>query len=204
MNQDKFTSPSPAEVVRLIRENPLAWLVSGSGADFCATLLPLRPITDAEARVQMLLGHFARSNRHVELLKRDPHAAVLFLGPQGFISPSWMSDRTQAPTWNYASAQFRIEVQFCDESGLDEILRDLIDAMEEGRPHAWNAAEMGERYRLLARRIIGFRARVLSSSAKFKLGQDERDDVFADICRALDAEDQQPLLEWMKRCNPTR
>jgi len=202
--EDRFAPPSPADVVRLIEENPLAWIVSIGAGDFCATLLPLRAITGAHDRVEKLVGHCARTNRLVEVLRRDPRAAILFLGPQGYISPSWMRDRTQAPTWNYASVQFLVEVEFCEDSALDDMLSDLVGAMEAGRPRAWSPAEMGERYRQLARRIIGFHAPVRSSRAKFKLGQDERDDVFADITRALEEQGPRELLQWMERCNPGR
>jgi hypothetical protein len=39
---------------------------------------------------------------------------------------------------------------------------------------------------------------------KFKLGQDERDDVYADIAAALTRDRQNELLDWMDRSNPNR
>jgi len=61
---------------------------------------------------------------------------------------------------------------------------------------------MGLRYQSLAQRVIGFRANVRAIRAKFKLGQDERDDVFRDIVAGLgQSSDQDALLEWMKLFN---
>jgi len=202
---DKFAPPSEAEVVRLILENPLAWIVSCGAGDFSATLLPLRAVTDAQGGLERLVGHFARSNGHVELLQRDPRAVILFLGPHGYISPSWMHDRTWAPTWNYASAQFMVDIEFFDDTDkLDGLLRELVGAMEHGRPRAWSPDEMGERYRNLSRHVIGFNARIRARRARFKLGQDERDDVYADITAALAKGDERELLDWMIRCNSGR
>lgn len=202
---DKFAPRSDAEVVRLILENPLAWIVSCGADDFCATLLPLRPVTDARSRLERLVGHFARSNAHVEVLQRDPRAVILFLGPNGYISPSWIHDRTWAPTWNYASAQFATDIEFFDDEGrLDGLLREMAGAMERGRPHAWSPDEMGERYRSLARRVIGFDARIRERRVKLKLGQDERDPVFRDITVGLRDAGRQDLLRWMKALNPGR
>jgi len=149
------------------------------------------------------LGHFARSNDHVAFLKRIPRAAMLVLGPHGYISPSWMNDRTQAPTWNYASAQFLVEVEFFeDPQQIEAHLHDLVAAMEAGRPRRWSVEEMGRRYQSLSQRVIGFRANVRAIRAKFKLGQDERDDVFRDIIADLEqSSEQDELLEWMQQFN---
>lgn len=63
---------------------------------------------------------------------------------------------------------------------------------------------MGARYDKLVTGIVGFEARILSTRSCFKLGQDERDDVFADILRALDIKDQAPLATWMRRFGESR
>ncbi len=66
---------------------------------------------------------------------------------------------------------------------------------------AWSAAEMGERYEIFANRIVAFRANIVQRRVKLKLGQDERDDVYADICTAMDAGGNPDLSSWMRRAN---
>ena len=46
---------------------------------------------------------------------------------------------------------------------------------------------------------VGFRARSLATQAVFKLGQDERDDTFADILAGLEATGMGELGDWMAR-----
>lgn len=203
-HSDRFAPASEAEVIRLIHESPLAWVITMTGADFRATALPLRPIVGDDSSLSAFLGHFAQSNDHHRLLRDHPRALLLFMGVNGYVSPSRMRDRTQAPTWNYASAQFLVDVEFIDDApGRDAVLEDLVSAMEEGRENAWRAAEMGARYALLASRIVAFRANIVQRRVKFKLGQDERDDVYADICTAMDAGNPE-LSAWMRRANTHR
>lgn len=198
MSYEKYAPRSDADIHRLVREQPLAWVVSGLGDEVRATPLPIRPHFGPDGRLEQLLGHFARSNPQLEGLRRDPRAMILFLGPNGYISPSWMADRSQAPTWNYASAQFLVELELADDpDSVAFLLRDLIGAMESGRPKAWSVEEMGERYKSLSRGVVGFRARILEVRARFKLGQDERDDVFADIMAGLEATGATELRDWM-------
>jgi predicted FMN-binding regulatory protein PaiB len=121
------------------------------------------------------------------------------------VSPSWFADRTQAPTWNYATANVGVRIEFLDTpEDLDRIVRDLVDAMERGRERHWSVDEMHARYALLLQRIIPFRATVLDIRAKFKLGQDERDDTFPEIMRGLTAGSNTALIAMMRDFNSQR
>lgn len=205
MTSPSFAPRSDKDVLQLVLENPLAWVVSHEAEGFRATLLPLRPMTDAQARITSFTGHFARSNDHVAPLQRSARAVLLFLGPHGYISPSWMRERTWVPTWNYAAAQFVVDLEFFEDPlAIETHLRDLVDTMEAGRPHPWNVTEAGKRYATLARHVIGFQARVHSARTKFKLGQDERDEVFRDITVALARSGEDELSRWMDLFNSNR
>jgi transcriptional regulator len=202
---DVFAPESDEQVLRLVQSHPLAWVVSREAESFRATPLPLRPRVGASGRIEALEGHFPRSHPQRAALERDPRALLLFTGPQGYISPSWVSDRTWAPTWNYAVVQFLVTVAFDETPArLDAHLADLVAAMESGRPGAWQLSEMGARYEALKPRIIPFEAKVLEQRARFKLGQDERDSIFADHTAALSRLGSDELLAWMRELNPGR
>jgi transcriptional regulator len=193
-----FQPRSDEDILRLLREQPFGWLISGQGESFRASAIPFRPRADPTGRLVSLWGHLARSNPQVESLRRDPHAQILILGSNGYVSPSWMTDRTQAPTWNYASVQLLTHIELMEDgAALERVLRDLIGAMEAGRPNAWSIEDMGARYERLAGRIVAFQANIVEMRPKFKLGQDERRDVFADILKGLDATGADDLRRWM-------
>jgi transcriptional regulator len=201
-----FAAREPGDVAFLARAHPLAWVVSLGSEGLLATPLPLLAHTDADGRLAALEGHYARSNPQVTALRADPRALLLWMGPQGYVSPSWMADRTQAPTWNYASAQCRVRIHFDDDpDALRAHLESLVAAHEAGRPRPWRPEEMGARYDTLAARIVSFRAEPTQVDARFKLGQDERHDVYADILQGLQRPGGAPALcDWMRRFNPGR
>jgi len=201
-----FAARQPGDVADLARAHPLAWVVSTGADGLLATPLPLLVHTGGDGGIAALEGHFARSNPQVAALQADPRALLLWMGPQGYVSPSWMADRTQAPTWNYASAQCRVRISFNDDAeALRAHLQALVAAHEAGRAEPWRPEEMGARYATLAARIIGFRAEPTRLGERFKLGQDERADVYADILHGLQHQGGgQALCDWMRRFNPGR
>ena len=180
-------------------------IVTASEGGLSATPLPLRPVVDADGRIAKLRGHFARSNPHVESLRRTPRSLLLFLGPHGYISSSWLADRTRTPTWNYARVQYLVDIELVEDAEqTDALMRDLVEAMESGRPNAWQLEEMGPRYQRLVSGVIGFHAHIVERRTKFKLGQDERDSEYADIVAALTQGGNDTLLAWMQRSNAGR
>ncbi|HET8613112.1 MAG TPA: FMN-binding negative transcriptional regulator [Sphingomonas sp.] len=181
------------DVLRLITDYPLAWVVSMGAAGGGATPLPLLAETDAEGRIEALLGHFARSNPQVALLERQPEAMILFQGPQGYIPPRLVSNPIWGPTWNYVVARFDVEVRFVPEE-TDAAVEKLAAALERDRPEPWTPERMGARRAELAKRIIAFRARVIAAHPRFKLGQDEATQTFDEIVTGLD---DATLAAWM-------
>ncbi|MDB5465090.1 MAG: FMN-binding negative transcriptional regulator [Phenylobacterium sp.] len=195
-----FAPRDDSDVEALIAAAPLAWVVSATGGPPLATPLPLLIAHGWAGRAPpRLIGHFARTNPQVERLRREPQALLLFMGPNAYVSPSWMADRRQAPTWNYACAQLHATIRFQDAPGdAEAAVTRLANLMEQGRPGAWSPAEMAERLARLARGVVAFEAEVSGTTAKFKLGQDERRDVFADIVAGLSQSGHAELALWMQ------
>jgi transcriptional regulator len=189
----------PGEAARLAAAAPLAWLVSPE--PFAATPLPVQAVAGADGAIMRIDGHFARRNPHVDVLRARPQVRVLVLGPNGYVSPSWMADRTQAPSWNYASLQLEATVRLIeDEAGILASLDRLVAQHET----AWSMAEMGPRLATLARGVVAFEADVTAVRPMFKLSQDDRDDVYADILAGLAGEGAHELASWMRAANPGR
>ncbi len=196
--------PDADEIDALVASHPLAQLVSLSAGSFIATPLPLLVERGPQKEIT-LLGHFARANPHVEALEACPEALAVFMGPQGYISPSWFTDRTQAPTWNFATVHMSVRVAIDrSPSAAREAVDRLTEHMERERPRAWSAGDMGERYERLLLHVVAFRAEVSEIRAKFKLGQNERPDVLADAVKGLGPEGNLPLLTAMRHANRRR
>lgn len=204
----RYAAASPQQLADLTQQHPLAWVVCTTPQGPVAAVLPLLTHLDAAGRITRVEGHLASANPLVAALRGTPQALLLWLGPQGYVSPSWMADRTQAPSWNYASLQCHVQVQLQDDPvPLRAHLDALVATHEAGRACPWAAAEMGARYEQLAARIVAFSATPTAQRERFKLGQDERDDVYADILTGLAGLSSPPaaaLAEWMQRSNPGR
>jgi len=195
-----FPSGTPADLARLVAQFPLAWLVNHGDDGFHATPLPLVAETDAEGRIVALIGHCSRRNAQVAALQRDPRAQVLFMGPQGYVSPGLVEKPHWAPTWNFAVAVFAVTVAF-DDPGTLSAVRLLTDHVEAGEAQPWQVEQAGARLSQLVARIIGFRATVTATDARFKLGQEEDLPELLDI---LAGHRDAVLVDWMRRLNRDR
>lgn len=196
----KFPSGTTGDVLRLIADHPLAWLVSNSIRGFEATPLPLLADTNADGELIALIGHCSRFNAQVEDLQIDDRAIVLFCGPQGYISPSLVSQANWVPTWNFAVAAISVKIEFEPDKTLTALDR-LVEQMEADQPVGWTLADAGNRLEPLMSRIIGFRAHVTSIDARFKLGQEESAQSVSEIIAGL----RNPSLKnWMQHFNADR
>jgi len=196
----KFAPGTTEDLLKLIADYPLAWLVSSEGDAFDAMPLPLLAETDDAGHLVALLGHCSRGNAQVAALRANPRAAVLFMGPQGYISPALVSQPRWVPTWNFAVAMITVDVEFVADETLKSVDR-LTNAMEAGQPRPWTLADAGDRIEKLLPRIIAFRAHVRSIDARFKLGQEETPAVAAEL---VDGAADVALAAWMRRMNADR
>ena len=196
----KFPSGSDQDLLRLIGEYPLAWLVSARDGHFQAVPLPLLAETNGSGELVSLLGHCSRTNPQVEHLRADPRALVLFSGPQGYLSPSLVRNPTWVPTWNYAVAAIEVDVTFVEEETRASVVQ-LSDAMEAELADPWTIERAGPRVEPMLNRIIAFRATVRAVQASFKLGQDETMEALTDL---ISGTDNASLADWMTRFNAER
>ncbi len=188
-----FSPRRERDIADLIAANPLAWVISPAVAESAATLLPLLAECDDDGRVVALFGHFARANRQVEILERDPRALILFQGPQAYVAPKLVSKPDWGPTWNYASAWFETELRFVPEETHAAVDR-LAAALEAKEAEPWTTERMGERMEGMLRAIVAFRARVIERHAVFKVGQDESPRIFDEIVEGIDDPDLARLM----------
>jgi len=192
-----FEPRCEADILRLVDEYPLAWVVSRGASGFGASPLPLLAETGSNGRIVSLVGHIAIANPQVSELRPFPLATILFTGPHGYVSPELVSKPDWAPTWNYATARFEVEVEFVPEE-TEQLVERLVRRMERDRRKPWTVLQMGARYAQLAQRIVGFRAHVNAVHGQFKLGQDESHRTLSDILSGLQ---DAALVRWMKDFN---
>jgi transcriptional regulator len=195
---------SQEEIDALVSHYPLALVISAGAAGLSATPLPLLLERDAYGSAT-LTGHFARANPQLACIRDNSEALIVFQGPHGYISPSWFTDRTQAPTWNFATVHFTVRIRLLPSDDDAVIAVNALSAvMERARPNAWHPNELGARYSRLTPHVVAFRADILCTKAKFKLGQNERLDVLQESLVGLDQDGLPTLAAAMRTANANR
>ena len=165
----------PEHAVKLMREHPLAQLVSSDDQGFpYVTPLPLH--VEVRAEQVVLQGHCAKGNPHWRYLQSRPQALVLFMGPQAFMSTRVYPDLTRVPTWTYLSVQARVEAQLVTEQAAkDVMLKPLIADHDPAYVAQWQGLPQDYTQRMLAG-VVAFELKVLSLDCKLKLNQHRPDE----------------------------
>lgn len=126
-----FTLTDPAELKRLVRENPWATFVSSTANGLVASHYPV--ILDETREELTLLSHVGRPDEQLHELG-EHELLVIVQGPHGYISSGWYDEKPAVPTWNFIAAHFSgVPELLSDEENL-EVLARLVDHFEGELP----------------------------------------------------------------------
>ncbi|MBT8326009.1 MAG: FMN-binding negative transcriptional regulator [Winogradskyella sp.] len=154
-------------MIEVIKTYPLATLISVANNKPLITHLPLIIKEDK------LIGHIDIYNPQTELLKNNIEVAVLFHGPQCYISPSVYST-TQLPTWNYIKVHLNGTVKAINDH---QTIKDSIIRMTEfleGNEPKYILHPDNPRMEKFVNYIVGFEIKITKWEGKFKLSQDKK------------------------------
>ena len=186
-----FESVTEADMLAFAAQYPLAWVVPVAMPS-AAILMPVL-VESEQGQPTALLGHLPRRSEANAAFQQDTAAVVLFLGPNAYIPPGWLSQPHWAPTWNFVSLKVEAEISPSPDLARPAI-EQLAQHMEKGQETPWNTAELGGRYETLLQHVTGFRAPITALHPRFKTGQDETARSWAEIRAALG---DHPLAQWM-------
>ena len=156
---------------RLLARDPFVTVLN-AGADGLPELTRVPVLYRRDGNQVELRGHWARANPQS---RHDGTAKVLVDGPHGYVSASWYPDKEAAsrvPTWNYAAAELRGQLQrFDDTDELAQLVSDIGDRFEASVGQDWQFEPQRDDHRRQLRGIIGFRFQVEQVQLKLKLSQ---------------------------------
>ena len=173
-----FEQHDPVELQRLMREYPLATLVTQAADGVTADHVPLEYIAAGPSTGEhgTLRGHVARANP----LWRDGTAApvlAVFNGPQAYITPSWYPSKAEThkvvPTWNYAVVHAHGRLHAIENAPwLHALVTRLTGHHESSRAAPWAVSDAPDDYvQQMLRAIVGIEIRVERLVGKWKLSQ---------------------------------
>jgi transcriptional regulator len=176
----------------LLREHPLAALVTRTAAGLDANHLPL--LLDPEpAPLGTLRGHVALGNPLWHDFDPATEALALFGGPQAYVTPSWYPSKHEngkaVPTWNYVAVHARGELHVHrDPEWLHAHLEHLVAVHEAGFARPWSLSDApAEFIDGLLRGIVGVELPIRTLTGKWKVSQNRSDGDRAGVMAGLNA-----------------
>lgn len=199
-----FQVEERAHALALMREHPLATLISTGNGELVVSHVPL--IAREPDGAIVLLGHVAKANPHWSSWTAGARATAVFHGPDSYVSPSWYVNREAVPTWNYMVVHAAGPIATTHDSAAKErILKALIDAHDPPYREHWDVA-LSEDYReRMKSAIVGFEIAVDALHVKFKLSQNRPTEDKANVLAAMERGEGERgavrlvLGRWMRR-----
>lgn len=193
----QFKSNDRALAARLMREHPLASLITNDDEGFpFVSHLPLH--LEERDGAFFLLGHCAKANPQWRHLAARPAALAAFLGPHAYLSPRVYPDLARVPSWNYLAAHCVVRATLVqDNEGKDALLKKLIGDHEPEYAAQWRG--LGEEFagKMLAG-VVAFELEVTQLQCKLKLNQHRPESHAALRSRyAQGNEHERELARWM-------
>jgi transcriptional regulator len=181
-----------------IQRHSFATLVSQEGGVPQATHLPflLNPTQNT------LISHMARANPQWSHFTNS-EVLVIFTGPHAYISPAWYATQPAVPTWNYTAVHaYGIPRIITQHDRFAQMLHDLVELYESGRPNRWDGQLPPEFRDGLMKGIVGLEIQITRLEGKFKLGQNRPQDapgVIAMLEKSTDQTDRETAQMMKER-----
>ena len=188
-----FSQTDPAALHALMRQYPLATLVTQADGEPVADELPF--VLDAELGPHgTLKAHVARANPLWQTAAGTPVLAV-FHGPQAYVSPSWYPSKASThkvvPTWNYTVVHAHGVLRAVEDAPwLHALVSRLTGHHEAPRPAPWAVSDAPSDYvQSLLRAIVGIEIPLTALVGKWKVSQNRSEADRLGVAQGLAGED---------------
>jgi transcriptional regulator len=192
--------PKPFEITdrramhEIIEANGFGILVS-AGGELIATHLPFL-LHPNEGKHGTLYAHIARPNQHRTFF--GSAALAIFMGPHGYVSPTWYSDpTTNVPTWNYVAVHAYGVPQELPEAEAAPHLARLVAKYES---HGWSMNDLKPSLRdTMPKGVAAFRIAITRLEGKAKLSQNKTVAERVRVMEQFRASGESALADAMKQ-----
>ncbi|WP_375432589.1 FMN-binding negative transcriptional regulator [uncultured Friedmanniella sp.] len=175
----------PADLKRLVRENPWATLVAATSAGLVASHYPV--MLDETREELSLLTHVGRPDEEV-LGLGSGELLVIVAGPHGYVSPSWYGTSPAVPTWNFVVAHLAGVPEVLSAEQNLVALAAMVDHLElpvvSPRPLLADPVDAAYARRISAG-TVGLRLTPTRVTTKAKLSQDKPPEVVQRVIAEL-------------------
>jgi transcriptional regulator len=186
---------------QLMRDHPLATLITAGGNGLTANLIPFSLHGD------VLRAHLARNNKQLEDLRAGTEVLIVFQGPHSYITPSWYPSKAEhgkvVPTWNFVMVQARGAPQVMDDvDWLREQVGQMTANLESQRSESWSVIDAPEDFiATQLRAIVGVEIPIRSLEGKWKISQNRNEADRQGVIQGLSSENRCPEMHRLMESN---
>lgn len=187
-----FAETDPGAMHALMREYPLATLVTSGADGLTANHLPLQLLPEP-APNGCLQGHVARANPLWKQASPQLPALAIFHGPQHYISPSSYESKARdgrvVPTWNYVAVHAHGSLRVIDDADWVAAQIEALTAMQEARQaQPWSVADAPADYiERMRAAVVGIEIVITRLVGKWKVSQNQPAANQSSLIAALEA-----------------
>lgn len=204
----QFQNTDPAVAQRVMREHPLAQVVTSSEVGLpLMSAIPMHwqaqslweDSNTEQAPHGYLLGHCALANPQSAHFRQERPALVAFMGPQAYMSPQVYPDLQRVPTWCYLAVQAEVSTRVVDpHTDKDRLLKCLIGDHEPAYAPQWRSLPEEYADRML-KGIVAFEMKIDRLQCSVKLNQ-HRPEAHAAMFKAYNqgTPQERALAAWMQ------
>lgn len=162
----------------LIRQYPLATVVTTMDGKIVANHIPFLLHIDKESKKKFLRAHMSKRNHQLPSLEDNDHVLVIFTSPDSYVTPSYYPGKEEThkfvPTWDFASLHVYGHSRVLnDASYIKGQLHGLTDQEEKSRDQPWSVSDAPEKYvDLRVKAISGLEIEILETECKYKFQQE--------------------------------
>ncbi|MDO9395448.1 MAG: FMN-binding negative transcriptional regulator [Herbiconiux sp.] len=211
-----FELTDPAEIVRLIDENPWATIVSSTSSGLVASHYPV--LVDRsqgepgapDAPPLAIVSHVGRPDERLHEWAAGSTAEVMVViqGPHGYISPGWYDANPAVPTWNFVTAHLYGVPELLEPDENLRVLEQLVDHFEDPMPEPRRmrgTLENSAYADRISAGTVGFRLPITRFVAKVKMSQNRPPETITRIVSELESSGpyaSPTLAAEVRRANP--
>ena len=183
-----YSLEDPAEIERVIRENPWAILVSDATDGLVGSHYPV--LIDDTRDEFSLVTHVGRPDERIHELG-EHQLLMIVQGPHGYISSSWYGHLVEVPTWNFVTVHLSGVPEILEDEENFAVLSRLVEHFESAveNPRTLDGTEEDhENAREDYRGTVGLRLTPDRIVAKRKMSQNKPPEIVDEIIRRLEGD----------------
>ena len=172
-----FEEPDVSVLHALIRSHPLSTWVTQADGELLVNHIPFL-VDPSRGEHGTLVGHVARANPVWKSFSKEIPSAVVFQGPEGYISPSFYPAKKEhgkvVPTWNYAVVHAHGLPQVIDDAAwLLKHVTAMTHAQESRlQPAEWKVSDAPADFiDSMVKMIVGIEIPISTLVGKWKMSQ---------------------------------